>query len=403
MVKYVKNSLKVFLWILYFLSGFFPRCKDVCVFGTSGPGFNDNAKHLFVSLNETNKYKKYVWITSDNKTLAYLRSVGYLCYAKFSIGGIYYCLRSGIYIYNSYVSDINFWLSRNAMYVNLWHGVPLKKIEFDIRVGPLVTRYNPKNKIDKIFNKIFYPHIYNKIDILLVPSEKLLPIFSSAFKVKIENCHISKYPRSEIIIKEKRDIFKILKKLNEIATIDLLEKIENKDNRFLYVPTWRDSGTNIIESAGLVFEEIDALMGRLNSVFIIKFHPNTKIDLTYLKDFPNIRLLDNVMDIYPILPFVDFLITDYSSIYVDFLLIDKEIIFFPFDKEDYLTNNREMYFNYDEVTPGKKVLNYEELITALQHCDEINFSLERERVFDMFYDKKMIDMSPEIINIVRNL
>lgn len=48
------------------------------------------------------------------------------------------------------------------------------------------------------------------------------------------------------------------------------------------------------------------------------------------------------------------LVTDYSSIYFDYLLLDKPIIFFNYDLEEYLNNSRDMYFNYDEFTPGRK-------------------------------------------------
>ena len=62
----------------------------------------------------------------------------------------------------------------------------------------------------------------------------------------------------------------------------------------------------------------------------------------------------------------DLLITDYSSIFFDFLLLDRPIIFFAYDLEDYLQNDRNMYFNYDSMTPGAKCRTYDELELQLE-------------------------------------
>ena len=55
-----------------------------------------------------------------------------------------------------------------------------------------------------------------------------------------------------------------------------------------------------------------------------------------------------------------------SSIFFDFLLTDKPILFYPYDKESYLNNDRPMYDDYDSVTPGSKVLDFEQLYVKLE-------------------------------------
>ena len=57
----------------------------------------------------------------------------------------------------------------------------------------------------------------------------------------------------------------------------------------------------------------------------------------------------------------DLLITDYSSIFFDFLLLDRPIVFFPYDLEQYLSQDRAMYFDYEIMTPGPKCRTYDEL------------------------------------------
>ena len=70
-------------------------------------------------------------------------------------------------------------------------------------------------------------------------------------------------------------------------------------------------------------------------------------------------------DIYEFLTFVDILITDYSSVYFDFCLLNRPIIFSPFDQESYLSNDRELYYNYNDVTPGPKCHNWQEVISEI--------------------------------------
>ena len=84
------------------------------------------------------------------------------------------------------------------------------------------------------------------------------------------------------------------------------------------------------------------------------------------QEYSNIRVLDNESDMYPLFAKVDLLVTDYSSIFFDFLLTNKPVLFFPYDKVTYLTKDRSMYDDYDLVTPGYKAYNFEELYTKLE-------------------------------------
>ena len=88
------------------------------------------------------------------------------------------------------------------------------------------------------------------------------------------------------------------------------------------------------------------------------------------------------MDIQELLMDTDILISDYSSTYIDYLLLDRPLIFYNFDYEDYLQNDREMYYDYDEVTPGYKAATFDELMTELDSIakDEDHFVEERQRV-----------------------
>ena len=97
-----------------------------------------------------------------------------------------------------------------------------------------------------------------------------------------------------------------------------------------------------------------------------------------------IRFLGNEQaeDVTGILNVFDCLITDYSSIYIDYLLTDKPMIFLPYDRKEYLTG-RGMNFDYDEVTPGPKPDTFQSFLDALL-TEDSHWKTERDRVNLLF-------------------
>ena len=89
---------------------------------------------------------------------------------------------------------------------------------------------------------------------------------------------------------------------------------------------------------------------------------------------------DPQLDIYPLLKHTDMMITDYSSIYFDYLLLDKPIIFYPYDFEQYTKDDRNLLFDYESMTPGPHCQDQTSLEkTILQELENSgrNFSKQR--------------------------
>ena len=91
---------------------------------------------------------------------------------------------------------------------------------------------------------------------------------------------------------------------------------------------------------------------------------------------------------------MDILITDYSSIAYDFLLLDRPIIFFDYDREIYERNMGGFLFDYDEFTPGIKVKNQDELISAIKEKD--SYKEQRDYIKEIFFDSTNIRSSENI-------
>ena len=102
----------------------------------------------------------------------------------------------------------------------------------------------------------------------------------------------------------------------------------------------------------------------------MKAHVNTIFDED-LGKYENLLLLNTSLDMYPLLPYTTTLLTDYSSIFFDYAILNKKIIFYPFDLENYRSKNRELYFNYEEITTGEPVAySFSELLTIMSQNEK---------------------------------
>lgn len=334
MFNYLKYLLKIILYIIFYL---IPRNKNIWLFRGFADKFIDNSKALFLYVNKEQPKIKAIWITSHQSTYNIVKSLNFECVMKRSFKGIYYSLLSKYQFYGDYNDFVT---SAGAVTINLWHGTPLKKIEFDIKKGCLSVLFDNSLK-----SKINYAHIYRKPNYILSSSSFISDkCLQSAFKIRKDNCLNFGYPRNDCLFDKSQKIPNFKKKYNKC---------------FIYLPTWRDSNKDFFSDANLNLLDLNDLMKEKNSLFLIKMHPATKLNVE-IDGFSNILLLDDNVDLYSILLTTDVLITDYSSVFYDYMLLDKKIIFFPFDKEEYL-KNREFYFDYEKSIPTKPILTFDEL------------------------------------------
>ena len=384
---------------VYWLSFLVPRNKKIWLFGsTFGRRFADNPRYmyLYVSQHKEELSIRPIWISHNEDIVRMLNAEGYEAYMYHSLKGIWYALRGKVYLFDNYSKDINFWQSGGAMKVNLWHGIPLKKIQHD---NVFDKFRHPKNIWEKIRN--FPRNISDEKPnhYVLTTSENLRGIFSSAFKT--DNVLVAGYPRNESLIsdaiknvyshEEKEDKKKILSFLND--------KADSKNKKMIfYMPTFRKSETLFFEN----FDKNDfqKFLAKNNLLFCIKLHPKSKLNEEFKNiQSENIMVINKDADPYVFLKLADVLITDYSSIYFDYLLLDRPIIVFAYDLKEYLNDSREMYFDYDEFTPGDKVNDYHKLKKSILRY--VNFDngkqdeyLDcRKKIREKVFENKIVNMN----------
>ncbi len=377
-MKLFKNIFKLLLlWPLFFICKLIPKNKSVWCFGAPRERFVDNSKYMFLYTHKHYPNIKCYWVTTNKELQKELNERGFNVINRNSFMGIWTIVRAKCVFYSCFVSEVSFWLTSGAKSVNLWHGLPLKKIEFDITSGEYQKKYASTFSWNKLAWLLFNPVSFRRPDIMFSPASTFTAIFKSAFRINKGVIVEAGSPRTDIFFEP--DFAQ-----QDITTFPDIVSTKNLGKKtFLYMPTFRDVGGDFFESTGIDFQQINSLMIQLQAVFYIKAHPNAGLDSFNLTKYSNITVIPSAVDPYPLLSHTDTLITDYSSIYIDFLLLDKPIIFFAFDLKDYLTNCRDMYFEYDQVTPGHQALNFEGLLMAINSDD--TFAINRKSLTTRFW------------------
>ncbi len=391
---FIKIAVYPFLYLFLGLSYVMPRNKNIWLFGTpSHTPFSDNVKYLFIYVSENHPQIRAIWLSVNRHVIKYLKNKGFEAYYKYSIQGFYYALRGKFYFFFSGISNINIWTSLGAIRMNLWHGVPIKTIGFDAT--------NPIYKTSFI-TRFLYPGRYLRSHYVLSTSQKASELFASAFKVDFEQTLRLGYPRNEILSWSQDKVMDFVQKYEPTQTKELIDKLKQYKKVFVYMPTWRGNGQDFIKNANIDFEVLNNIMQEKSYCLLLKLHPITKLSID-VKSQENILLIDNKLDIYPILPFTDVLITDYSSIYFDYQLMDKEVILFPFDKEEYLDEDREMYFDYDKVTENKLLVsNFDELVNLIKKDNKYT-SVQNDLLQKMMFETKGLESSKELVRFIMKL
>lgn len=306
-----------------------------------GSKYSCNPQHLYEYIDKNYPEYKCVWSLKE---------------ARMPIKGNGIRVRKGSQEYFKYlatakylVNNVNFedtYVKRDGQIeIQTMHGTPLKTLGYDVP-GELTTKPERDNFAMKI----------DRWDYLVVQGkfmeEKSVPIYK--FEKEILR---TGYPRTDIFYKtSKSDIENIKKKLE----IPLDKKV------ILYTPTWR------IRNKFDMQLDLDKMKECLADEYIILirlhyFCGQSDYFTADNKFVFDLRSYRTVEDLYLI---SDILITDYSSVMFDYALLNKPMLFFTYDLEDYRDNLRGMYVDIEEEAPGPLVFNTEEVIHSILNIDE---------------------------------
>lgn len=344
-------------WILYFVSGFIPRNKNIILYGCAY-GFSNNSKYafLFALSNKTDKQRIY-WVTSLEEDFIFLNKNNLPVLKKKSFKALWYCLIAKYYYFSWFTDDINFWTSRNAVLTSFWHGLPMKKIQYDIHSGYLGSIFNPcntKEKLTRLFNIIVRPAFFQSPTFLYCPDKNFAKCFQSAFKIKEEQLIYDEYPRVKYLLSDC--------KINFFDDLDINFPLNKK--KIIYIPTFRDFDKDwfqhvFTESA---ISELNSFLKKKNIVFYIKGHPND--DIKFAEKYENIVNIATKSDIYTLFKKVkfDLYLTDYSSVFFEMIKISDNVELFWPDYNEYLAYSRECYFELHTAIKKSPIYSFDSLL-----------------------------------------
>ena len=354
--------------ILHFIGIFVKKNNNIWIFGQlSGNEFSGNPKYLFINVLKKHKNIRPIWFTKKRDVVKTINDFEGEAYLFNSLKALYYGLIAKVYIHSYGRDDILNYSKINAIFVNLYHGMVIKKLK----------QYYRKDDLD-IASSDITKEVRKKI---FINTKKLI---------------ITGEPRYDIFY-EKIDRITILKKY----------KLETFHNKVIisYLPTYRKERKNFRP----LFFNFNQFSELNDVVLFEKCHyidKESAINLnTNLKNIVNISNI--CIDTQELLFITDILITDYSCCFVDFLLMENPIIFYAYDLEEY-TKTQGFYYDYEEVTPGIKAYSELEVFQSIKKylknpdLDKV----KRIKVKDMFHKYQDGNCSErvyrEIVNLLKN-
>jgi CDP-glycerol glycerophosphotransferase (TagB/SpsB family) len=363
-----------------------PKSKNKVIF-ISRPDFADNAYYMYRYMKDRNIDKELSWIIYDRTIYQLLLKKGHenIYYLK-SLSGAWEYVRSKHII----TSSSSLWQIKSPLQkqYDLWHGIPLKNVlcmgEKDVK---------PVRQAGNITKRF-------------ATSSLTKALLSASFDFNALKIEITGQPRTDVFFEE---IEKCLSKVID-RDIDEYNKI------VIYMPTYRHgyreknegnefSTDNIFRMQNYDHKGFLEFLESEKILFLLKLHPyeeklykNTDLG-TNIAWIGNEQMIKNDVHTYNILKETDILITDYSSIYFDYLLLDKPIVFIPLDLDMYKQNRGFELEPYEFWTPGEKVFNQDKLQKALL-MDDSKKEEERRKIIknivftyqDGYSGKRIVDL-----------
>ena len=243
-------------------------------------------------------------------------------------------------------------LERNI--INLWHGIPIKDISHG-NTG-----------------------IVNKRSLLEMPNYKVISsskidkanMQKAFFKTPKENFWITGLPRNDFLVMDERQLPESYR-----TEIKKLRNLLNGKKLILYAPTYRETNVNgtYYDFSDKDLDVLEAYLDKNNAVFGLRYHIYRK-PACHQKILQRKNIIDlsaeNISDVRLLIREAELVITDYSSLYVDALYINKKCISFAYDFEHYLKTQRGFFYDFESVFPGEICQSFEDMMETISKSDD---------------------------------
>jgi len=351
--------------------------KTAIFFAFRGKSYTCSPRAIYEYMLSDEEYKdfNFIWAFKEPEKYEYLLENRNTQIIKF--GGREYrraLAKSKYWFFNYRVAD-HIYPKKDQVYVQCWHGTPLKKLGYDLK-----NTNNAMNSEQEIHEK--YKLDAKKFKYILSPSKFASEKFASAWNLVNTNMAYKVlekgYPRNDFLYNYKQD--------DVSRTVENLKLPKNK-KIILYAPTWRDDQHEV--GVGYTYKtevDFDFLRKELENEYIILFRAHylvaNSFDFEKYKGFIyDVSNVDNINDLYII---SDVLVTDYSSVFFDYANLKRPMVFYMYDYEKYKDDLRGFYIDIQEL-PGKITKTENELIEAIRETEKFTYS-EKYKEFNKKYN-----------------
>ena len=359
LIKAKKVVIKLIQFIYHMTYRLIPVDDKTMLFlSFHGRGYSDNPKAIYEQMRKDERLKDYrfIWVIKNYKQkniqIEGAKIINYLSPAYF-----YYLSRAKYWIFNckmpAYIAK-----KSNQIYLQTWHGTPLKRLGHDIHVDKDTTFYRSKLSAQEMYET--YDIDVARYNYMISPNSFCTKVFQSAFAIDRARLIETGYPRNDILTNAT---------LKEICDIKKRLGIPSDKKVLLYAPTWRD---NQYVTKGYTFK-LEANFKKwkemLADEYVVVFKPhyliiNETANDESLKGFVfNIDANEDISSLYLI---ADALVTDYSSVFFDYAILNRPIYFYMYDIESYKDELRGFYIDIYKDLPGKIYDREDDLLKAIK-------------------------------------
>ncbi|WP_294358665.1 CDP-glycerol glycerophosphotransferase family protein [uncultured Clostridium sp.] len=333
--------------------------KTILFISFHGRGYSCNPKYLHKYLLSNEKYKdyKFVWAVKKGKGKE-ISSAKVIRYN--SVKYFYYLAKSKYWIVNCKLPR-HILKKENQVYLQTWHGTPLKRLAHDIQIGSDAKFY--RTGVSKKEMTDTYDIDVKRYNYLISPNKFSTEKFQSAFNIERNRIIETGYPRNDYLTNITD---------SEINNLKEKYKIQKDKKVILYAPTWRDNSFNVKGYTFKLEVNFNKWKEVLGEEYVVLFKPHylitNKFNNDGLEEF--LYTIKEDKDINELYVISDILVTDYSSVFFDYAILQRPILFYMYDLKEYDEEIRGFYLDINKDLPGsiftkeddllKKILNIED-------------------------------------------
>ena len=330
------------------------------VFGC-GAGVGDGA--LALQRQASAAGHRTVWLTSSEREDRDAAALGIRFVRKDGLRGWWLTARAGVLVVTHGLGDVNRYANGGGFVVQLWHGIPLKRIGLD---SPATTQvpHVPGARFLRRAVALLYRAAAQRIRVLPAASDRARGRLESAFGLGDDRVVVTGEPRVDVLSAGSTD-----ERRSAASTLlrSVVGDLPEGARTILYAPTWRDGAADPAVPTAEEWVRILRVLEEQDAILLVRSHPLGAGGYAPPLPTRRVRALGAALlpDVTPALAAVDVLVTDYSSLAYDVGLLGMPALFLAPDAADY-ARTRGFYGRFDDVAGVDPAAGWQELLVQVE-------------------------------------